>query len=737
MSNAGGVEELEARIERVARCLADTIVATGRRDDGVDERLNALERKLRLTASSPSPRVPVASAVRAYPENPTTPPRRARDAGLVPGHFAPVSDDASARDGLGMTGGALSDLVGGRVLAWLGAVATLLGIVLFLGLAISRGWIDEPTRVIIAAFGSAGLMLVGMWLHDRRGRTEAAIALVGTATAASFATLIVAAEVHELIPPIVAVAGSLAVGILVTRLAIQWAGRAIGAIGLVGALLSPVLVGADLDGGTIATLAVAAACAMAVVTRQGWRWLGLVTVAACAPQWATWVLRGEPIGFDLIVLATFTVIGLAGAIGAELRDSGELPRASMTAAVALNACVAATVGYFALRDAAGTDAGAAWLAGLAAVHAGIGLWRGVRLSHATRQLLVVLGVVLADVAFGLSASGIVLVAGWAASALGFAWLGRAAARDDRGDATLLGLGMGAHLGLVLMRALIEAPPSQLGAGDTALLPLLSVSVLIASSLGCAEVTDRRLVGLRSALHAVGLFALAYLTAAVVDGPALVATWAFEALTLHRLARRSDEPAPRCAALLFFAGAVAYALIAEAPPSALVVGARDLGAAAVALGAIAVVALGSGRQEPNKITRRWLLAGGAAAVIYLASVAIVTAFQPAVGVANDSVLDLGVRQQGQVLLSALWSAVGFSTLVFALRRRMPALRTGALALLLISVAKVFLYDLSTLTSIYRVVSFVVLGLLLLAAAFAYQRLRPPPVPDMRSVHPSQR
>jgi uncharacterized membrane protein len=50
---------------------------------------------------------------------------------------------------------------------------------------------------------------------------------------------------------------------------------------------------------------------------------------------------------------------------------------------------------------------------------------------------------------------------------------------------------------------------------------------------------------------------------------------------------------------------------------------------------------------------------------------------------------------------------------------------------------FLYDLSTLTSIYRVLSFVVLGLFLLAGAFAYQRLRPPPVPDMRSVHRSQR
>jgi uncharacterized membrane protein len=66
-----------------------------------------------------------------------------------------------------------------------------------------------------------------------------------------------------------------------------------------------------------------------------------------------------------------------------------------------------------------------------------------------------------------------------------------------------------------------------------------------------------------------------------------------------------------------------------------------------------------------------------------------------------------------------------------------LRLGMLGLLLATVVKVFLFDLSVLTSIYRVISLFVLGGLLLVGAFAYQRLRPPPVPDMRSVHPSQR
>src|SRR2546430_909283 len=106
-------------------------------------------------------------------------------------------------------------------------------------------------------------------------RTEAARAMVGASTAALYATLIVASQIYGLIPAMLAVGLSLLVGSLATALAIRWAGRAIGALGLVGGLLSPVLVGASPSLATIAILALACACAMAVVIRQRWSWLGL------------------------------------------------------------------------------------------------------------------------------------------------------------------------------------------------------------------------------------------------------------------------------------------------------------------------------------------------------------------------------------------------------------------------------------------------------------------------------
>jgi uncharacterized membrane protein len=91
--------------------------------------------------------------------------------------------------------------------------------------------------------------------------------------------------------------------------------------------------------------------------------------------------------------------------------------------------------------------------------------------------------------------------------------------------------------------------------------------------------------------------------------------------------------------------------------------------------------------------------------------------------SPAAADGGAVQQGQLQLSALWSITGVAALVLGLRRGSREMRLAALGLLGLAVGKVFLYDLAALTSVYRVGSFLGLGLLLLFAALAYQRMRP--------------
>jgi len=71
-------------------------------------------------------------------------------------------------------------------------------------------------------------------------------------------------------------------------------------------------------------------------------------------------------------------------------------------------------------------------------------------------------------------------------------------------------------------------------------------------------------------------------------------------------------------------------------------------------------------------------------------------------------------------SALWMAYGAMLMVIGFLRRSAFVRWQALILIAATVVKVFVYDVSQLDRGYRIVSFIVLGVLLLAISFVYQR-----------------
>src|SRR5205823_5945767 len=75
---------------------------------------------------------------------------------------------------------------------------------------------------------------------------------------------------------------------------------------------------------------------------------------------------------------------------------------------------------------------------------------------------------------------------------------------------------------------------------------------------------------------------------------------------------------------------------------------------------------------------------------------------------------------QLTLSLLWTAYSAALVVTGVRRAVAGLRWQGLALFGIVVAKVFLVDLSYLSGGYRVLSSIVLGIVLLAVSFLYQR-----------------
>jgi uncharacterized membrane protein len=80
---------------------------------------------------------------------------------------------------------------------------------------------------------------------------------------------------------------------------------------------------------------------------------------------------------------------------------------------------------------------------------------------------------------------------------------------------------------------------------------------------------------------------------------------------------------------------------------------------------------------------------------------------------------------QYTYSVVWLAYGVALLLFGIAFRSQPARLASAAITLLTVAKVFLIDMSGLTGVFRALSFIGLGLVLVGTGWLYQRLLFPP------------
>jgi hypothetical protein len=82
----------------------------------------------------------------------------------------------------------------------------------------------------------------------------------------------------------------------------------------------------------------------------------------------------------------------------------------------------------------------------------------------------------------------------------------------------------------------------------------------------------------------------------------------------------------------------------------------------------------------------------------------------------------IRWRAQVGLSVLWTLYAGAALAWGFIRGAPLVRYAALGLFGIVIVKVFVVDLAAVETIYRIVSFLILGLVLLGVSLLYQKAR---------------
>ena len=75
---------------------------------------------------------------------------------------------------------------------------------------------------------------------------------------------------------------------------------------------------------------------------------------------------------------------------------------------------------------------------------------------------------------------------------------------------------------------------------------------------------------------------------------------------------------------------------------------------------------------------------------------------------------------QLSLSIVWGLYACGLLIAGRVRRLLLLRVMGLALLSLTILKVFIWDLSALDRVYRIISFIMLGAILLVVSYFYQR-----------------
>jgi uncharacterized membrane protein len=255
-------------------------------------------RALTPEAATPPPETPVPAAA-AQPE-PATPLR-----------MKPAS-----------SGPSFEERVGTRWAVWVGGAALAVGGIFLVNYSIEAGLLGPTTRVVLGSLFALALIAAGEWM--RRGERALPIDVIpsahipGILTAAGtvvlFGTIYAAHALYGLIGPGLTFLLLGAAG-LATMLASALHGPALAGIGLIGAMMTPLLINSSEPNPwpVVLFLAVVSASALALARLRHWLWLALASVAGVV----LWGLALASQGGDVFVSASFVhaliQLGLAAA----------------------------------------------------------------------------------------------------------------------------------------------------------------------------------------------------------------------------------------------------------------------------------------------------------------------------------------------------------------------------------------------------------------------------------------
>ena len=265
-------QDILEELASVRKQLADATVVL----NDLRWRLTQLEDRVREESPAPQPD--------PTPEAATAEPQEAAPAAVIPEATpeviieepAPVAQVAPATQPAASSGPDWEFLLGRNWFAIIGGIAVVLGIGFFLKLAFDNNWISDTGRIILGIV--VGLAFLGGGEYAQRRVPRWAQPVTASGAAILYLSIYAAFGLYRLIP---ADLSFILLAVVVTAavlLALRYESIVIAILGLVGAFISPVLLGTDLpdERFVLAYILLVDIGILAISAFRNWRWLTLV-----------------------------------------------------------------------------------------------------------------------------------------------------------------------------------------------------------------------------------------------------------------------------------------------------------------------------------------------------------------------------------------------------------------------------------------------------------------------------
>ncbi len=309
--------------------------------------------------------------------------------------------------------------------AIVGALAVVLGIGFFLKLAFDNNWINDTGRVALGV--AVGLALLGGGEYAQRRVPRWAQPVTAGGAAILYLSIYAAFGLYELIPPDVAFALLAVVVAVASLLALRYESMIIGLLGVVGAFISPALLGPELSDMRLLGLYILLVDLgiLGISTFRNWRWFTLVGWVGSYGLFVyglDYYPGFDPVPTHIVLTGVFLTFAAATPLFHILwrRRPGPADLSLMS----LNA-----TGYFALTFLILWDGYSEWFGliafSLSAFYGLIALLALRRSGTSARVTVFSLGiaVVFLTIAFPLQLDGYSVAIAWSAQGAMFVWMG--------------------------------------------------------------------------------------------------------------------------------------------------------------------------------------------------------------------------------------------------------------------------------------------------------------------------